>query len=424
MIYQSPPACLQIGSWRFDPSSGELEDGVRRVRLEPRSAAVLAHLAASPDEMISREQLIAAVWADTVVGEDALARAIFKLRRALGDDSKAAAYIETIPKRGYRLIAPVGAVESAPRKQAEITRKAPHAVTLVLLAAGIIAGVLTYWQLNPESPKASQPAESAPLIARAQDFYHRYSRADNEAAIELYERILTREPDKPDALAGLSNALVQRVIRWPELADGEHAQFRSLGAALANGHLTQPRFARVLERAELLARHALSLEPDNPLLHRSLGLVLGAQARLDEAIAEYRAAIALDPDAWGAMINLAEMLGLQGNGTDSLAMFVSAYEAMTRRYETDKQHIEPWYTELAVLIGDRLQLAGRSSESESWYRRALQHAPLNPAATAALAELLAGGGREAEAQQLCAELLTRVGAQTPCPRRSEAEAAD
>jgi adenylate cyclase len=97
----------QVGTWRIDAVTGELRRGGETVRLEPKVAEVLVHLARRAGEVVSRDELLTAVWPGVVVGDDALTQAIIKLRKALGDDAKRPAYIETLSKRGYRLIAPV-----------------------------------------------------------------------------------------------------------------------------------------------------------------------------------------------------------------------------------------------------------------------------------------------------------------------------
>lgn len=73
---------------------------------------VLIFLAQAAGDVISREQLEAAAWEGLVVGYDSLASTIIKLRKAFEDDSKNPRIIETVPKRGYRLIAPVSAITS------------------------------------------------------------------------------------------------------------------------------------------------------------------------------------------------------------------------------------------------------------------------------------------------------------------------
>ena len=69
--------------------------------------AVLLFLARHPGEVVSREALEAAVWSDVVVSYDALSGTIIKLRKALGVDSGNPTYVETISKKGYRLLATV-----------------------------------------------------------------------------------------------------------------------------------------------------------------------------------------------------------------------------------------------------------------------------------------------------------------------------
>jgi TolB-like protein/Tfp pilus assembly protein PilF len=69
--------------------------------------AVLLYLAERAGEVVSREALLAAVWPHVVVGEDSVTQAIIKLRKALGDSAEAPAYIHTIAKGGYRLVASV-----------------------------------------------------------------------------------------------------------------------------------------------------------------------------------------------------------------------------------------------------------------------------------------------------------------------------
>jgi TolB-like protein/DNA-binding winged helix-turn-helix (wHTH) protein/Tfp pilus assembly protein PilF len=70
-------------------------------------AEVLVHLAQRAGQVVSRDELLSAVWPGVVVGDDALTQAVIKLRKALGDDARRPEYIETLAKRGYRLIAPV-----------------------------------------------------------------------------------------------------------------------------------------------------------------------------------------------------------------------------------------------------------------------------------------------------------------------------
>src|SRR5215469_11749868 len=76
------------------------------IRVEPKAMDVLLALAKQPGEVVSKSHIIQSVWNGVFVCEDVVTNAISALRRALGDETKSPALIQTIPKRGYRLIAP------------------------------------------------------------------------------------------------------------------------------------------------------------------------------------------------------------------------------------------------------------------------------------------------------------------------------
>jgi DNA-binding winged helix-turn-helix (wHTH) protein/TolB-like protein/Tfp pilus assembly protein PilF len=103
-----------IGDWSVAPALDALQRGGETVRLEPKAMELLVVLASRPGEVVSREELLSAVWPGVVVGDEALSQAVTKLRKALGDDVRAPTYIETISKRGYRLIAPVNPLAGGP----------------------------------------------------------------------------------------------------------------------------------------------------------------------------------------------------------------------------------------------------------------------------------------------------------------------
>lgn len=106
----------RIGSWTATPALNLLERGAQSIRLEPRAMDVLMQLARRPGQVVSIEELMASVWKGVVVGEGSVYLAIRQLRQALEEDAEGSRYIETIRKRGYRLVAPVdavGAVEAA-----------------------------------------------------------------------------------------------------------------------------------------------------------------------------------------------------------------------------------------------------------------------------------------------------------------------
>jgi DNA-binding winged helix-turn-helix (wHTH) protein/Tol biopolymer transport system component len=77
------------------------------VPLTPKAFDLLSVLASNPGRLLTKEQLMQAVWPDTVVEESNLTYHIFAIRKSLGDEGNGERYIETVPKRGYRFVAPV-----------------------------------------------------------------------------------------------------------------------------------------------------------------------------------------------------------------------------------------------------------------------------------------------------------------------------
>lgn len=98
---------FQLGDWRIERSRNEIhrEGEVRHLRR--LTMEVLVQLADEAPAVVSTERLIDAHWPHDGIGDHGLKTVISELRRAFGDDARNPSYIQTIPKRGYRLIAPV-----------------------------------------------------------------------------------------------------------------------------------------------------------------------------------------------------------------------------------------------------------------------------------------------------------------------------
>jgi DNA-binding winged helix-turn-helix (wHTH) protein len=98
---------FHLGRWRVQPDLNRLSTADTAVRIEPRVMEVLLFLARHQGEVLSKERILGSVWAGTHVTPKVLTYSISELRRALEDDSKNPAFIQTIPRRGYRLMVPV-----------------------------------------------------------------------------------------------------------------------------------------------------------------------------------------------------------------------------------------------------------------------------------------------------------------------------
>jgi adenylate cyclase len=119
-----------MGDWLVEPNLNSITRGNQRISVEPKVIEVLAYLAEYPGEVLSKEQIIQAVWPDIFVSNEVLRYSISELRRAFEDDARNPRIIQTISRRGYRLIA-------------QVSPKAPTAKV-----AGSIA-VLAFADLSP-----------------------------------------------------------------------------------------------------------------------------------------------------------------------------------------------------------------------------------------------------------------------------------
>lgn len=259
----SAPTRIRIGSWIASPALNQLDNGERSVRLESRTMDVLVYLAARPGEVVSMEELLGAVWQSVVVSDSSVYQAIKQLRQALagsGDDTR---YIETIPKRGYRLVAPVErlvpdtprvAPQSPAPPPAPLAAPAPEGPSAVspravtrwigrawpiaaTLAAGLLlgAGLTSSWFRGGAAPpvagaaptlRFSIPVDGLGGLALSRDGrFLVYSAGKTAADAQLYVRPLDALDAQP--IAGAVGAVMPF---WS--ADGDEIGFLSLAEQL------------------------------------------------------------------------------------------------------------------------------------------------------------------------------------------------
>jgi len=122
MQLSAPVQRFRFGLFEVHPDSGELRRSGHRLRLQEQPFQVLLALLERPGEIVTREDLRQRLWSsDTFVDFDhSLNTAINKLRETLGDTAQNPRFIETLPRRGYRFIAPVEAVGQAPPSPAPL----------------------------------------------------------------------------------------------------------------------------------------------------------------------------------------------------------------------------------------------------------------------------------------------------------------
>lgn len=148
----NPESIFYLDDWQVDPATSRIRLHRKVIKLEPRVMSVLVCLAAHSGQLVTREQLERAVWGDTIVTYDSLAAAIIKLRKAFDDDSRNPRFIETLPKKGYRLLIKATTTPQKPATTATLPAFLPRFLSgmplsvismafIVILLLAIILGI-------------------------------------------------------------------------------------------------------------------------------------------------------------------------------------------------------------------------------------------------------------------------------------------
>jgi TolB-like protein/DNA-binding winged helix-turn-helix (wHTH) protein/Flp pilus assembly protein TadD len=143
---QSPPGRLRFGKFELDPASGELHQSGHKIPLAPKAFELLRALVERAGQVVTREELRAKLWAaDTFVEfDDSLNHTVKKLRQALGDSAENPQFIETLPRYGYRFIAPLqdGQLPETVAEPARRRRRSGRIATAAIVAAFAVLAVM------------------------------------------------------------------------------------------------------------------------------------------------------------------------------------------------------------------------------------------------------------------------------------------
>jgi DNA-binding winged helix-turn-helix (wHTH) protein len=227
-------APLRVGPWRVTPGARRVDGPSGATRLSPRAMAVFEALAGAGGAVVVRDALLDTVWGEAEVGDESLTQAVAELRRAFGEDGRRV--IETVPRRGYRLAAPV--------ERPEACASAPRDPAL--------------------------PLEAYALMLEAEDLF----RVEGyEAAFEIVERLREACVAAPDAA-------------------NPHARLSMMATAFAHYMAVGPDW---LTLAATEAETAIRLDGDFAAGHAALGFLLAARGDRPGAYRALSAAIARDP---------------------------------------------------------------------------------------------------------------------------------
>lgn len=161
------PARVCFARFELDLTSGELHTNGRRVPLPPKSFEILRALAERPGEVVTRDELRCKLWSKTTYVEfdDGLNHAVQKLRQVLGDSTECPQFIETLPRYGYRLIAPVDTTHRyKPRERLRGHLFVIMAAAAVGVAAALIVLNVGTWRSLLMGTRVEPPIRSLAVL--------------------------------------------------------------------------------------------------------------------------------------------------------------------------------------------------------------------------------------------------------------------
>jgi len=282
-----PPAILRFGVFEMDARAGELRKHGVRTKLQDQPFHVLTLLLQRPGEVVSREELRLQIWgADTFIDFDnGLNTSINKLREALGDSADTPRFIETMPRRGYRFIAPVERLDDRGRSAERVSRQGDTVVT------------------NRNSPrrKAFLAASGVALVAALAIWLAFFrSKADVIDSLAVLPFASDNSDPGTEYLSdGITESLINNLSQLPNLrVMARSTVFRYKGKdadpqkAGNNLHVHAVLSGRLLQHGDTLIVHAELMDVRTGaqlwggLFNRKMGDVLALQADLSKEIVE------------------------------------------------------------------------------------------------------------------------------------------
>ena len=436
---------FRLGPWEVRPKLGTLTGPGDELRLEPKVMGVLVCLAQQAGEVVTRDQFVAAVWDGRIVSDEVLSRCISLLRTRLGDSPREPTIIQTVPKIGYRLIAPVevlavsepAAAPQAPASPASASRFSPRlriAVPAALLVVATIAFVLV-GDRNGDAPQSgdrpgiavlpfvnysSNPAdeyfsdglteelidrlarvEGLEVVASTSAFAFRERRSDvREIARQLgVGYVLEGNVRKDENRVRISANLIEAergFSAWSERYDTELRDIFGVQDEIANSIVAElrPRLAADPVGPSAAPRPTEIFPAYELLLQGRYHLKRREEAPIRRSIELFQQAMELDPTFGDAYRELARAYALLPNYSyeDREEMFELARETLELGIARDPSLAETVHDVFAFLHYSRWEWI----DAEQQFRRALAVAPNDPTVRQWYSQHLASVGKPTE----------------------------
>ena len=358
---------MQIGTAKIDFEGLFIEGPAGRHSIEPKVMTLLGVLIENAQNVVTREELITAVWGVEYGGDERLSRAISLLRKAFGDVRGKHTHIETISKRGYRLIAPVSETDQAiipPSPETIAANKSTPAIETPLpvktkpsvkhwLSFGMvtfIAALLIFAGVMALRPTGYFSVQAS--MEEGLGYIENFTAPNAiEDAQDIFGIILADNPDHAAARAGLAMALIREYT-----------------------HLEQD--PATLQRATATAEASLRADEYLALANIAMGWAAEFNGEFERAHSFYDKADILDPNNKFSLIGRVQTYYKQGKHDDTRNTLIAAIE----KY--------PDYALFHQLMGETLLNSSKFMDAEAKFRQVIMLSTDNPRAYSQLAQTL------------------------------------
>ena len=358
---------MQIGTAKIDFEGLFIEGPAGRHSIEPKVMNLLGVLIENAQNVVTREDLITAVWGVEYGGDERLSRAISLLRKAFGDVRGKHTHIETISKRGYRLIAPVSETDQAiipPSPETIAANKSTPAIETPLpvktkpsvkhwLSFGMvtfIAALLIFAGVMALRPTGYFSVQAS--MEEGLGYIENFTAPNAiEDAQDIFGIILADNPDHAAARAGLAMALIREYT-----------------------HLEQD--PATLQRATATAEASLRADEYLALANIAMGWAAEFNGEFERAHSFYDKADILDPNNKFSLIGRVQTYYKQGKHDDTRNTLIAAIE----KY--------PDYALFHQLMGETLLNSSKFMDAEAKFRQVIMLSTDNPRAYSQLAQTL------------------------------------
>lgn len=343
----------EFGPFTLDIADRSLAREGENLPLTAKTFELLKTLLERRGHVVTKDELLQKVWADSFVEETSLTVCMSALRRALGDRPSASQYIETVPKLGYRFVAPVreiaGETDSDATAEGGPIHEREHAAVDVVdasivaarrprafrVAAGFAAVVFGLGALalgfsaRPAPVERTIAPEARMAYLKGRHFWNKRTADGLSKSIGFYRQAIEVDANYAEAYAGLADSYVFDLSDWPK-AEAAARKAIELDPSLAAPHATIA-FGLMFHQwdwvgAERGLRRAIELDPGYATAHQWYATWLVTHGRLEEAKHELDAARQSDPLSVSIISDQAALAYYQHDYEKAIAIASEALE--------------------------------------------------------------------------------------------------